>query len=1268
MRRYLGLSIVFAILLSLLNGCGGGKQQPPSIAVSVTPSSVSLDDGQSKVITATVSNDTASAGVTWALSGAGTLSGQTATSVTFSAPTSGGATTATITATSVSDGTKKASVTITMAAAPSIAASPLPSVATNGTAYSFAVPVSGGSSPLTWSISAGALPTGLSLSGGTISGTPNANATQSPYSFTVQVTDAVAMSATQAYSMTINNPAAPVIASTAPPAGTNGSAYSAFTFALASGGLAPFTWSENGTLPTGMTFSAAGVLSGTPQQTGAFPITVSVQDSSNPKQTASSGFTIQINNPAPPTITTTTLPDGAIGAAYSQSIHATGGLAPYTWSISGGALPAGLTLGSSTSNAVTVSGTPTTVQSNVQFTVQVTDAASQTGSKTYTMSVNAGIVVTLSPSSDQSLDGGQTLQITPTVSNDGANKGVSLVLNPATGCGSLSASSANSGTAVTYTAPASPSNVCQVTVTATSISDSSKTAQIKITVNLPLSLPAPSSSLPGGATVGASYSSEIAASGGIGTYTYTVNGTNANTNGGNINLGNGLTAWYDPAHGWLSLGGQATSATTTTFTLSVTDNASNTIGPYTYSVVASNPNPLTLPSPSTNPLPSGTVGAAYNGGLNAGGGLGPYTFSINGVNVPTNNTPVTLSNGLTAWNSGGNSLLIGGTPSSTGTVTLTNVKVTDSTNAVAGPYTYDITINNQQPLTLPPADDKTPGTAAVGVAFNAGINASGGVGPYTFTVNGTAVPTNNTLMALSDGLSVSSSGGNTLLITGTPTATSAGIPLAVSVTDSASHSYGPTPYTIVVSSPDVCPTGNEAALNGHYAFILSGYYVNGFQTVVGSFTADGAGHIANGEYDANGISQAGSGTLLGTSSYSVGADGRGCVTIVTSGSATYTTRVALGSFASGVATKGRMIEWDTPSQSALLADGQILKQDTTAFSGGVNGNWTFLTPGVDGAGNRLAHIGVVTASSGAFTNLAVDENEAGTLTSLTGGTGTYGNFDANGRSAATTSLGGNAGTMVMYMVNASDLLMIASDPYGQSPVTSGESRKQSGTFTNASLNAKSVFYMTGASDSYSSKVDLGFFTGDGAGSFTASIWELDGSACENGQGTCTLTTNSPSGTYSVASNGKVTGTVSGNFPIIYLIGANTGFWMNTGNSVGVGQMQPQTGGPFSNASLSGSYFMGDVEETAISQNGDNQTGLGVITLDGAGNVTGSNDGSSLGWQSSAADVPFTGQITVNSDGTFTPDTNTIAIVVSPSQAVMIDHSGSSAPVINIIQK
>ncbi|MBV9608299.1 MAG: putative Ig domain-containing protein [Acidobacteria bacterium] len=98
--------------------------------------------------------------------------------------------------------------------------------------------------------------------------------------------------------------------------------------------------------------------------------------------------------PAQPTrlqITTTTLPPGTAGQSYSATLQATGGTAPYTWSLGTGTLPTGLTLSTRSSNGV-IAGTPTQGGS-CNFAVQVQDAGSQTASASFTMTINSGLAI-----------------------------------------------------------------------------------------------------------------------------------------------------------------------------------------------------------------------------------------------------------------------------------------------------------------------------------------------------------------------------------------------------------------------------------------------------------------------------------------------------------------------------------------------------------------------------------------------------------------------------------------------------------------------------------------------------------------------------------------------------------------------------------------------------------------------------------------------------------------------------------------------------------
>jgi hypothetical protein len=157
-----------------------------------------------------------------------------------------------------------------------------------------------------------------------------------------------------------------------PPTSNGGSPITSYTVTSTPGGLtapgagSPVTVSglTNGTAYT-FTVHATNAVGAGPESAPSNPVT--------PTPTATTA----------PTITTTSLPGGRVSAPYSATLRASGGVGPYTWRITSGALPAGLALDPSTG---TISGTPTKV-ANFSFTVAVSDSSSPAGTATKALTI-----------------------------------------------------------------------------------------------------------------------------------------------------------------------------------------------------------------------------------------------------------------------------------------------------------------------------------------------------------------------------------------------------------------------------------------------------------------------------------------------------------------------------------------------------------------------------------------------------------------------------------------------------------------------------------------------------------------------------------------------------------------------------------------------------------------------------------------------------------------------------------------------------------------
>ncbi|WP_433046960.1 putative Ig domain-containing protein [Dactylosporangium sp. CS-033363] len=370
-----------------------------------------------------------------------------------------------------------------------------------GSAYSATLTAANLSGTKTWTLPNGGLPAGLSLnaSTGAITGTPTGQAGTATITFRVSNgTD----SATKQLDLNI---AAALAGSTDPvPPGVTGRAYTASL--AASGGTGPYTYAvTTGALPAGLSLDPdTGDITGTPAgPAGDTQFAVTVTDSAS--ATDVQAYTLSVV-PAL-AVTSTTLPAGGVGAPYTATVATAGGLTPYGFAVTAGALPAGLTLDPATGE---LSGTPTTPGA-YNFTVTVTDGGGGTAGQAYTLTLTSTPTVNTNTLPDavvgtafaQTLSaGGGSAPFTWSIVAGALPAGLSL--NPATG--ELTGTPTAAGTA-------------SFTVRATDAGAVTVDQPLTIVTRAALALPAPV--LPA-AAVGAPYTAAVAASGGVPPYAYTV--------------------------------------------------------------------------------------------------------------------------------------------------------------------------------------------------------------------------------------------------------------------------------------------------------------------------------------------------------------------------------------------------------------------------------------------------------------------------------------------------------------------------------------------------------------------------------------------------------------------------------------------------------------------------------------------------------------------------------------------------------------------------
>jgi hypothetical protein len=433
-----------------------------------------------------------------------------------------------------------------------------------------------------------------------------------------------------------------------------------------------------------LTLSASGTLAGTPAAAGTSNFTVRVTDSASVATTAALSLTI---NPPTLAITTSSLPAGTVGTAYSQALAASGGTPPYSWSVTSGSLPGGLTPGSSG----TISGTPV-VGGSFGFTVQVTDSANVKAAKPLSIQIQAALQITPSSLPPSTVGANYTRVLTATGGTPPFSWSVppgslppGLTLDPS---GTIRGISTTAGS---YT----------FAIQAADSAGTKATMAYAVTINGGVTIDTSSLS---DALIGAPYSQALRAAGGTPPYTWSL-GPGTLPDGIQLNSAGAI------------LSGTPTAVGTFTFTLRAVDSVSAFAERQFQMTTAAGLIITTAPV-----LAPATVGLPYLQALDGQGGRPPYIWSISSGGLPAGVTLNTTTGALA------------GNPSAAGSFQFT-VDVSDS---LARKASKQFRLAVAAALGISSAPALPPATT--GVSYSQGLTVSGGTPPFLWSITAGGLP------------------------------------------------------------------------------------------------------------------------------------------------------------------------------------------------------------------------------------------------------------------------------------------------------------------------------------------------------------------------------------------------------------------------------------------------------------------------------------------------------------------------------------------------
>jgi large repetitive protein len=560
-----------------------------------------------------------------------------------------------------------------------------------------------------------ALPAGLTLSSaGLLSGTPTTAAT---YTFQLNVRDVATGIVLNPANYTLKISPMAIQSAAVLPIATSLEPYS-YTFGI-SGAPGPVSFTATG-LPSGLSLSPAGVLSGAPTGGGStFQITVTAT-SNGQSITRRVSLYVRPTNvfPASLPLAQTTLPDATVGQVYTFTLNPTGGLSPYTWSVApGSSLPPGLSfvtgaqLPPNVFPGFTMIGGQPATPGQYTFDLIVTDGQPMETRRTFTLKVSSLNILSGNP---RTVTAGQAYSQQLTAVGGTPPYTFSIAPRPTVPTQPMLPDG------ITF----SPTGLFSGTTALTGTYNSTVTVQDSAgnTFSRNYSLFAVNGfglsvngGNPGDASVGAGIRQALLTNGGS-TYAWTVAA-------GSLPSGVVLTADPENPSSWM-ITGQPGVPGVYTYTLRATDtaNAANAADrTFTFNV-----SPMQIVSPPTtiltSDLPPAHVGVPYSAAIKVAGGTPPYSFAVSPA------TPLPI--GLTLSTGG----ILSGTPAQNGGGSFT-VVVTDGAGRTLNSFALPLFVN---PAGLPPALTTSTAemdNASVGVPYRFALNFQrSGVGPFTWTV------------------------------------------------------------------------------------------------------------------------------------------------------------------------------------------------------------------------------------------------------------------------------------------------------------------------------------------------------------------------------------------------------------------------------------------------------------------------------------------------------------------------------------------------------